>query len=191
MKSLLNELRLLADGKAYMIPVGTTFSGTENECEWWYAMTDDTAEDDYKFFRVMNNKNPEYTLELCPDDDFSENVSWYGIKDCDKKTVKLLIKLIKEKQNEAAKALQTQITDEYENFVREAGEHPNVAYVEAVWKDDPSTPISSYIAIDSVDECFDDRILFYCDSLDDLLSFTEFGVEDFKIIAFSGYEIFK
>lgn len=190
MDTLLKELKSLADGKAYPIPVGTKFSGTENGEEWWHIKTENSkSEDDYMFFRVIDNMNPAYTLELCPNEDFEEEIIWYDINDCDKRTVELLISLLKKQQKAYADALVSEIDKEFRDYILSTGKIPNVAYVEVVWEDDPNTSHSDTIAIDGVDAIHDEDILFYCNSIEGLKALTEWGsAADFKVISLTGFE---
>lgn len=76
------------------------------------------------------------------------------------------------------------IKEKYHAFVKANGCEPRYADVSVIFEDDKECRIDGYtisLVSNSAEED-DENIFFYCDSVDDLISLTEWGREDFIII---------
>lgn len=83
-----------------------------------------------------------------------------------------------------------EINQAHAEYIERTGKTPNVAYVKVRWKsDNEECDSTETIAIDGVDAIHDEDILFYCNSLQGLLSLTTEGPgEDFIVTTFIGFE---
>lgn len=81
--------------------------------------------------------------------------------------------------------IKNHIEQSYETYVQENGKNPSVARVQIQWKDDGNTcEVNIYIDGCGTLEGTDDDIFYYCDSVEDLISLSEDGVEDFIVTDF-------
>lgn len=76
---------------------------------------------------------------------------------------------------------------EYQKFYNEHGYEPNYADCLIRWKDSKETAeMKIALELNSESE-MDDDVFFYVDSLSDLKSLTDEGVEDFVVVDFFGF----
>ncbi len=70
--------------------------------------------------------------------------------------------------------MKQQIKNLYENFIRKFGYKPYTAICEVAFKDEPDSTFETYIKMSSAyDEENDDDIIYYANSLEELLSLTD------------------
>lgn len=74
------------------------------------------------------------------------------------------------------------IRDKYIRFVEENGHEPEYAYASIVWLDTKEQEDCYCFKMSSTIDEHDDSVFYYCDSVSDLESFAEPGIEDFIII---------
>lgn len=75
------------------------------------------------------------------------------------------------------------IKDRYNRFIEEYGHEPEYAYASIIWLDtNEQEDCYCFKMSSTIDESTDDCIFYYCDSVSDLESFTQPGIEDFIII---------
>lgn len=75
------------------------------------------------------------------------------------------------------------IRDKYNEFIEENGHEPEYAHASIIWLDTKERgDFYCFKMSSTIDEKTDDSIFYYCDSVNDLESFTKPGVEDFIIL---------
>ena len=84
--------------------------------------------------------------------------------------------------------IQKQILASYDEFCQENGHEPRYAYCEIEWTNDHQTCEVVFKLSCDADESEDDKIFFYCNSVQNLLSMTEESAEDFVITEIYSFE---
>lgn len=74
------------------------------------------------------------------------------------------------------------IKDRYNRFIEEYGHEPEYAYASIIWLDTKEREDFYCFRMSSTIDEHDDSIFYYCDSVSDLESLAETGIEDFIII---------
>jgi len=85
-------------------------------------------------------------------------------------------------------ALQQQMEELFTLFCNENGHEPRYANCKIAWKDDGNTLDVVFLLNPDVVEEEDDRIFFYCNSINDLESLAEKSGEDFTITEIYSFE---
>ena len=78
---------------------------------------------------------------------------------------------------------EVKISRKYEKFLKQHKKEPSYASATVMWKDDGKTCDIMFKLSCDYDETEDDQIFFYCNGVDDLISLSKEGMEDFTILA--------
>lgn len=86
------------------------------------------------------------------------------------------------KEEYSAESLREKIKTKYREYIKANGSEPLFADCRIRWSDDGTKEEVQIKLSEEVIPQEDDGVFFYCGSLTDLLSLTEYGVEDFVLI---------